>query len=177
MVNVTIPKDVPANIDGSGNRLQGWVQTDKDVLDLMSKLALRQPAAMAVLTFMVSRLPRGSSGIVISSGALARKVGISERTVKRAVAILKEMRFVHVIKSGNTNAYVINSKVAWQGHRGHRHASFNVEMMVDEREQDQSVDELIIEGDELREVPNITMLYNAEIADDVIDADEPKLTE
>lgn len=125
--------------------------------------------AVTVLHFMISKLTRGASGVVISAGAMARQMGISERSAKSAVAILRETKFVQVLKSGNTNAYIVNSRVAWQGIRGQRHASFNAQIVVDENEQEKTVEQLIEEGAELLDVPVISLTPLE--ADNIIDAD------
>lgn len=157
MVNLTRPSD-DVKLAGTdptpGNQgPQGWLQSDKQAHESMWRLSIKSPAAITVLHFMISQLARGTTGVIISAPAMARKLGISERSVKSAVKLLKEMKFVQILKSGNTNAYVINSRVAWQGKRGFRYASFNAQIMVDEFEQGSTVEELIEEGNNLIEVP------------------------
>lgn len=142
---------------GPGNQTQGWVQNDKESHSHMWKLGVKHPTALAVLHFMISRLNRGASGIVISAPAIARAMGISERTAKSSTAVLRDKKFVQILKSGNTNVYIINSRVAWQGPRGARHAVFNAQILVDETEQLKTVEELEIESSELLEVPLIEM--------------------
>ncbi|MFZ6727677.1 replication/maintenance protein RepL [Undibacterium sp. MH2W] len=151
MTNVTLTKEE----EERGNQSQGWLQSDKSAHIKMWQLGLKHPSALAVLHFMISKLKRGANGIVISAPALARQMGISERTAKSATAILRDMKFVQILKSGNTNVYIVNSKVAWQGNRGMRYASFNAQLLVDEQEQVKSVEELGIEAGELIEVPQM----------------------
>lgn len=141
----------------AGNHMQGWVQNDKESHQHMWKLGVKHPTALAVLHFMISRLNRGAAGIVISAPAMARAMGISERTAKSATAILKDKKFVQILKSGNTNVYIVNSRVAWQGPRGARHAVFNAQILVDETEQLKTIEELEIEASELIDVPLIEM--------------------
>jgi hypothetical protein len=154
---------------GPGNQMQGWVQNDKESHSHMWKLGVKHPTALAVLHFMISRLNRGAAGIVISAPAMARAMGISERTAKSATAILKDKKFVQILKSGNTNVYIVNSRVAWQGPRGARHAVFNAQILVDETEQLKTIEELEIEASELLEVPLIEL--ESFSVDDVLDED------
>lgn len=147
MANVTLPEEK------RGNKSQGWLQSDKQSHIHMWQLGLKHPTALAVLHFMISKLTRGTNGIVISAPALARQMGISERTAKTATGILRDMKFVQILKSGNTNVYIVNSKVAWQGNRGMRYTAFNAQLLVDEQEQIKTIEELDIEADELLDVP------------------------
>lgn len=146
--NVTLPV-----ANKRGNPSQGWLQSDKDSHTPMWQLGIKHPTALSVLHFMISKLQRGANGLVISAPALARAMGISERTAKSATAILRDMKFVQILKSGNTNVYVVNSRVAWQSARGARYASFNAQIIVDEFEQQRSVEEIDAENLELNEVP------------------------
>ena len=84
--------------------------------------------------------------MIMSHEAIASAIGITSRTAKEATKKLEAAKFVQVLKSGTSNVYVINSRVAWQGVRGMRHASFNAELVVVEQEQDRPVDQLIEES-------------------------------
>lgn len=166
--NITLPD--PGD-EQRGNKLQGWVQSDKAAHKAMWQLGVKHPTALTVLHFMVSKMQRGTNGVVMSAGALSKQMGISTRTVQTMIAVLRDSKFVQVLKSGNTNVYIINSKVAWQGERGQRYASFNAHITVDEQEQDKDVDQLIAESEEMIDVP--VMLFSDEIVmPDVIDTPE-----
>jgi DNA-binding transcriptional regulator YhcF (GntR family) len=176
--NVTLPTvaDTDDELpDPRGNHGQGWVQTDKKAHQAMWKLGVKHPMAVSVLHFMVSRLNRGTNGVVISAATLARQMGIAPRTVQSAIAVLRDCKFVQVLKTGNTNIYIINAHVAWQGERGSRFAAFNAELIIDEQEQEKSVDELIEQANEQLPVP--VMEFDQQIdlgaADVVTDPEGP----
>jgi hypothetical protein len=168
--NITLPAADEIQ-DARGNKSQGWLQSDKAAHQAMWKLGVKHPMALAVLHFMVSKLSRGTNGVVISAAALSKQMGIAPRTVQNTIAILRDCKFVQVLKSGNVNVYIINSRVAWQGDRGARFASFNAQILVDESEQLQPVDQLIEEADQLLQVP--VMTFNEEIQLDAIDPPAP----
>lgn len=171
MPNVTIPEEK----DGRGNKSQGWLQSEKESHVKMWQLGVKHPTALVVLHFMISKLNRGANGIVISAPALARQIGISERTARAATVVLSEARFVQVLKSGNTNVYIVNSKVAWQGNRGMRFSAFNAQLIVDEQEQIKTIEELQQEGAELIEVPIMTMELDIEaISGKTVEAENPQ---
>lgn len=158
--NITVPGE-----EGPGNHTQGWIQSDKDAHKAMWQLGVKHPSALAVLHFMISKLNRGAGGIAISAPALARAMSISERTAKSAVGILRDARFVQILKTGNTNIYIVNSKVAWQGKRGMRYATFNAQLIIDEQEQVRDLDELIKEADKLLDVPVMELEIDINIVD------------
>jgi len=164
--NITLPQE-----DERGNKTQGWLQSDKAAHQAMWKLGIKNPMALSVLHFMVSKLSRGTNGVVMSAAAIAKQMGISQRTVQNTIVVLRDCKFVQVLKSGNANVYIINSRVAWQGERGARFASFNAQILVDESEQAQPVDELIRQSEEMLPVP--LMHFNEEIQLDAIDPPAP----
>lgn len=165
MTNITLPPEE----DGRGNKGQGWLQSDKDAHKAMWKLGVKHPSALSVLHFMISKMSRGTNGVVISAAALSRQMGISPRTAQGAVAVLQEKRFVQILKTGNANVYIINSKVAWQGHRGLRYASFNAQLVLDEKEQLRTVQELMDEAEGMIEVPIMEMEFALDDDDEPIE--------
>lgn len=166
---VTLPGDQP------GNHKQGWVQSDKAVHDHMWKVGMRNATALPLLHYMVAHIKRGSSGVVVSAQTLAEELGVTVRTIQNAVTVLKKCNFIQVLKSGNTNVYIINSQVAWQGKRGGRYATFNASIKVHEREQDASVEQLIDEAAKLNPVPE--MSFMGDLNTDVIEMETPPRSE
>ena len=139
--------------DNHRGNVQGWVQTDKATHQDMWKLNLEMPSALTILHFFISRMARGSNGVVMSHKAIANTIGMTDKTVMRATKLLDDRRFIQTLKSGNQNAYIINSKVAWQGPRGSRYVTFSADILVHECEQAKPVDQLIEEQKELKRVP------------------------
>jgi DNA-binding transcriptional regulator YhcF (GntR family) len=156
---------------GAGNHRQGWLQSDKAAHDFMWKVGMRNATALPLLHYMVAHIRRGSGGVVVSATTLSKELGVTVRTIQNAVAILKKCNFIQVLKSGNTNVYVINSQIAWQGKRGARHATFNATIKVHEDEQEASVDQLIKENAELIPVPE--MSFFGDLNADVIEMAAP----
>ena len=166
--NITLPQEDEES--QRGNKSQGWLQSDKAAHQAMWKLGIQHPMALSVLHFMVSKLSRGTNGVVMSAAAMAKQMGISQRTVQNTIVVLRDCKFVQVLKSGNANVYIINSRVAWQGERGARFASFNAQILVDESEQSQQVDELIEQAEQMYPVP--VMHFNEEIQLNTIESPE-----
>ena len=63
-------------------------------------MAVRQknPTALAVLHFLISRMHRGTNGVVMSYAAMAQVMGIADRTAKTAIAALAEANFVQILQ-------------------------------------------------------------------------------
>jgi len=88
--NVTVLGDK----DNHRGNVQGWVQTDKTAHQAMYKLNLQMPAALTVLHFMISRMARGTSGVVMSHQAIANQIGIHKQTVAKAISLLDKFSFI-----------------------------------------------------------------------------------
>lgn len=117
-----------------------FVQTERAAHEAWAKfLGLKgSVAAMRVMHLLMARMGENNAAIV-SQGTLATMLDCDVRTIRRAVAMLKEHNWVEVVQIGDrggVNAYVINSRVAWYGKReGLRHALFTATVMASEAEQ------------------------------------------
>lgn len=134
MVNAVVPLgEKPATF--------GWLQFEKKALKELQDLAIKSPASMGTLMYMVNRMSR-SNALVVSQQAIAAELGISRQTVNGAIRFLVEHNFVQVIKAGGNSVYVVNSRVAWQGERGARYAAFGADVIALETEQTGPIDSL-----------------------------------
>lgn len=135
MVNAVVPltKEKPSTF--------GWLQLEKKAAKELQSLAIRSPAAMGTLMYMVNHMSR-SNALVVSQKAMASELGISLKSVGNSVKLLATHHFIETIKVGNTTVYVVNSRVAWQGDRGSRYAAFGAEVIALETEQDGPIDDL-----------------------------------
>ena len=92
-----------------------FVQTDRAAHEAWGRLAVKSPAAGALLHVLVANVGE-QNAIVASHKVLAKLMGSSPATVKRALKILESGNWVEVVQigaSGTVNAYVLNSRVAW----------------------------------------------------------------
>jgi DNA-binding Lrp family transcriptional regulator len=113
----------------------GWLQFEKKALQELQKLAVKSPSSMGVLLYLANNMSR-SNALAVSQGAIAKKVGISVRTAASALKRLSDHNFIEIIKVGNMGVYRVNTRVAWQGHRGERFAHFTADIIALESEQD-----------------------------------------
>lgn len=148
MVNAVVPlgNDKPSTF--------GWLQLEKKAAKELQNLAIRSPAAMGTLMYMVNHMSR-SNALVVSQRAMATELGISLKSVGNSVKLLADHHFIETLKVGNTSVYVVNSRVAWQGERGARYAAFGADVIAIESEQTSNLDD----ATPLKSVPK---LYDGE---------------
>lgn len=98
----------------------------------------KKPAASAVMHILCANLGEHNA-VVISQDTIAKLCDLSTRSVRRAIVDLAEGRWIEVRQLGatsQTNAYVVNDRVAWQGSRdGLRYSLFSAAVVVSEEEQ------------------------------------------
>ena len=127
-------KDMPLAKKPRGH----FVQTDRAAHEAWGRLAVKSPAAGALLHVLVANVGE-QNAIVASHKILAKLMGSSPATVKRALKTLEAGNWVEVVQigaSGTVNAYVLNSRVAWtEGRDKLRYSRLQAEVLVAEDEQ------------------------------------------
>jgi len=123
------------------NRPRGsWVQTERAQHERWAQfLALKGAnAASRVMHLLLARIG-DHNAVVISQKTLATMLQCDERTIRRAVAMLRSHNWIDVRQVGDRgtiNAYVVNDRVAWYGSRkGARYSLFSATVVVSEEEQ------------------------------------------
>lgn len=115
-----------------------FVQTDRAAHEAWARLGTRHPAASALLHVLVANVG-DHNAIVASHKILARLMGSSASTVKRALKTLSDGNWIEVHQigaSGTVNAYVLNSRVAWtEGRDRLRYARLTADVLLAEDEQ------------------------------------------
>lgn len=116
-----------------------FVQTDRSAHEAWARLGTKHPAASALLHVLVANVGDGNA-IVASHKVLARLMGSSPSTVKRALKTLEDGNWIEVNQigaSGTVNAYVLNSRVAWtEGRDKLRYARLKADVLLAEDEQE-----------------------------------------
>jgi DNA-binding transcriptional regulator LsrR (DeoR family) len=95
------------------------------------------------------------NAVVVSQKTIAKLLGITDRSVRTAVALLEEERWIQVVQlngPGTVSAYVVNSVVGWSQSRENLHtAAFTATVIADAEDQKNGISHR-----ELRQIP---MLY------------------
>ncbi|MFZ3581890.1 helix-turn-helix domain-containing protein [Loktanella sp. DJP18] len=117
---------------------------------------MKHPAASALLHLLVANVGDGNA-VVASHKVLARLMGSSPSTVKRAMSTLADGNWIEVQQigaNGTVNAYVLNSRVAWaEGRDRLRYARLQAEVLLAEDEQ--AAGELDKDKNALHHLPRI----------------------
>jgi len=77
------------------------------------------------------------NSVMISQDSLCSLTKLSIATVKRAVALLREQKWLDVVKVGTANLYRVNSNVVWQDREDGCWASFFAVVVANFNEQDE----------------------------------------
>lgn len=131
-----------SNLPGLAKSHGTWVQTDRSAHEAWAQfLALKgATAASRVLHILIARMA-DRNAVVISQGALADELKVDPRTVRRAIALLRDHNWIQTISLGGAKSgvqgYIVNSRVAWQGSRdGIRYSTFDATVYASEKEQE-----------------------------------------
>lgn len=118
---------------------QQWVQVPRKSMEAMSALIGESASAARLLVQMTARMG-DHNALVASNAALAEMTGFSTPTIKRALSLLQERRWINILRLGPTGtvrAIIVNDQVAWFGPReGLRNSLFSATVYVSEAEQD-----------------------------------------
>ena len=134
-----------------GRELQraGWVQTERKAHEVWAKFTLQKPTASALMHYMCAYMG-DQNALVISQAVLAKRLGVSTRTVATAISDLAASQWIQVVRLGKGKecAYVVNDRVAWDKPRGKLNLSlFSAQVVADADDQDE------LEGPDLKRIP------------------------
>lgn len=132
-----------------------FVQTEKAAHEAWARFTMNSPKPSALLHFLVARLDRGTNAVVASHKTLASIMGVSVKSIKNYLAVLEGERWIQVVSlgPGTSNAYVVNSYVAWsKGRDKLRYASFSAQVIADYEDQNERT---LNPPSDLRSIPTI----------------------
>lgn len=136
------------------NKQGHWVQTERKAHEAWASLIGRKPRAAALLHNLVAQMGH-QNAVMVSQKTLAKLMGSSLDTIKRALRDLEAERWIQVVKMngpGTVAAYVVNDRVAWGQPRDQLMLSvFSANVVADAEDQDP----LTLEHGELRRIPTL----------------------
>lgn len=127
-----------------------FLQLDKRNIKEVRSLIGRSPKAAQILTLMAEHM-NNQNALVISMQTLIELTGWSRPTVSSAIKLLREERWLQVLKLGTANAYILNNAVFWQASRDKKLACFSAQIVASSSEQEDSVEKM--EGLKLKHFP------------------------
>lgn len=129
-----------------------WIQTEASAHEAWARLILKHKNAAAFMHLLVSRMDRNTNAVVASHAVLAKLLGCTTRSIRNYIAVLEDDRWIQVISLGKgaTNAYVVNSMVAWSQNRENlKYSTFSAQIIADADDQNQTG----ISAGDLRKIP------------------------
>ncbi len=130
-----------------------WVQTERKAHEAWATLIARKPRAAQLLHHLVAQMGH-QNAVVVSQKVLAQLMGVTDRTVRTAIADLVSERWVQVVRigKGKEAAYVVNDRVAWGQSRDQlRLSTFSATVIADLSDQDHDA----LEHRNLRRIPTL----------------------
>ena len=127
--------------------------TERAAHEAWARLIARKPRAAQLAHHLVASMGH-QNAVVVSQAVLAKMMGCSVETVKRAVRDLVAERWVSVVRigKGKESAYIVNDRVAWGQPRDQLRLSvFSATVIADFDDQE---DGLLGSG-EMRKIPTL----------------------
>lgn len=152
------PKKLGSRVAGGPGQ---WVQTERSAHEAFAQLISTHPKAAMMMHKLISIMGH-QNAVVISQANLARLIGVSLPTAKRAIQELVARRWIQVVQiagTGTACAYIVNDRIAWGQPRDQRPAISIFSAAVYASADDQTADAL--ENSALRRLP---MIYPPEEA-------------
>lgn len=146
--------NLPSKLDFAPAQTKGsFVQTDRATHELWGRFCISKPRAAAVLHYLVGNIGRHNA-VIVPQATVAKALGVSDRTVMRAIADLEAGQWLQVVKigAGRENAYVLNDRVAWADKRENlRLSRFSAQVIADADDQSEHT----LEGPDLHRLPDL----------------------
>lgn len=115
-----------------------WLQVTRTAMAQLGEMMARNPKATATMLQIASAIGQDNA-LVISHANLAKMVGCSTATLKRALQELHAANWIEIIQIGDrgtVNAYVVNSAVAWtKGRDKLSYSKFHATVIASSNEQ------------------------------------------
>lgn len=126
--------------DAAKDKNHNFVQVNKQYWRAIGELSKRNPTAFQLLWFLAEKVNK-QNAVIIGMDTLSKFVGKTRQSCSTAIKLLKEEKWVQVVKVGQANAYVINAAVFWQSTAQGKMAVFHAAVIADRDEQGVEFDE------------------------------------
>lgn len=116
-----------------------WLQLNKDAYKAEDWLMAKSPIAYRIFKFLMNNMD-AYNAVMCSQTVLQEQFDVSRMTISRAIKLLKEKQYIDVYKSGTSNVYAINKKIAWNSWgSNYKHGKFSANIILSESEQEEEV--------------------------------------
>jgi hypothetical protein len=116
-----------------------FVQLYTDKIPVLLEIMRENRTAGNLFLWLIQHMDKRNA-LVVSQPALIEALGLSIRTIQYSVNYLKAKKALTILKSGNTNIYVINSQIAWKAKaNGKSFALFDAAVYISAAEQEKPI--------------------------------------
>ena len=120
-----------------GSPYRRWVQLNKDAYKAEDWLMAKSPIAYRVFKFLINNMD-SYNAVMCSYKVLQEQFEVSSDTIRRAVKLLKERKYIEVFKSGTSNVYAVNKQIAWSSWgTNYKHGKFSANIVLSDSEQEE----------------------------------------
>lgn len=134
-----------AQKERKGSPYKKWTQINnsREAYEAEDWLMANSPPAYRILRFLASNMDRYNA-VICSYKVMQEKLRFSEATVKRAIRLLKDHKYIDVKKSGTSNVYMVNKMLYWNSWgSNYAYAEFGAKVIISSSEQDDETKEEI----------------------------------
>lgn len=113
-----------------------FVQVNKDAYKAEDWLMSKSPIAYRIFKFLINNMD-SYNAVICSYKVIHETFGISQDTIRRAIKLLKDKKYIEVYKSGTSNVYAINKQIVWNSWgTNFKHAKFGANIVLSAEEQE-----------------------------------------
>jgi len=132
--------DIIEHEDNKKSPYRKWTQMNNDehAREADDWLVAHSPSAYRIFKFLVSNMDKYNA-VICSYCVMQEKFGYSQATVKRAIKLLKEHKYIQVVRTGGSNIYMINKELYWNSWgTNYAYAEFGAKVIISSSEQDRA---------------------------------------
>lgn len=122
-----------------------WIQmnNDKYAREADDWLVAKSPSAYRIFKFLVANMDKYNA-LICSYRVLQEKFGYSRATIAEAIKLLREHKYIQVVRTGGANVYIINKTLYWNSWgTNYLYAEFGAKVIISASEQDKIFQEKI----------------------------------
>ena len=115
------------------------MNNDEQAYNADDWLISKSPAAYRIFKFLVSNMDNYNA-VICSYKVMQEKFGYSQATVKRSIQLLKQHKYIEVVRTGGANIYMINKHLYWNSWgTNYAYAEFDAKVIITASEQDEGI--------------------------------------
>lgn len=122
-----------------------WIQmnNDENARKADDWLIANSPVAYRIFKFLVENMDKYNA-VICSYKVMQEKFGLGQATVARAIKLLKDHKYIQVVRTGGSNVYMINKYLYWNSWgTNYAYTEFNAKVIISASEQEKEFQEKI----------------------------------